>query len=127
MGDFLTERGAYDTLTFVTGQSHNAHEPSTDWAAILQPGARVAVYMGVNAAPQIATALKATGIGGQLEIAVVSNAQQADQKIAQCDVDGLVETLKRNEIQNPAILFVSRSQQASKAAERPVQNISQSA
>jgi uroporphyrin-III C-methyltransferase/precorrin-2 dehydrogenase/sirohydrochlorin ferrochelatase len=127
LGDFLTERGAFDTLSFVTGQSHATDTPPTNWSALLQPGARVAVYMGVSAAAQIEASLKETGIADELEISMVSNAQQASQKVSHCAVDNLVDTIVRDDIQNPAILFVSRPLKAQQQTETGFQDAVQSA
>lgn len=106
MGGFLTERGTCDKMILVTGQTQH-DGAGRDWASLLQPGTRVAVYMGVGNAPQIAAALIATGRAGDIGIDIVANAQRSDQVIASCDAHTLVETLQTQNITNPAILFLT--------------------
>lgn len=107
LGGFLTERGQCDTLTFVTGQSEDVNK-STDWQALLRPGTRVAVYMGVGSAPQIQAALARTGFANEIRIDIVARAQQSDQQIAHCGAADLVDTLADPKLSNPAILFIQR-------------------
>lgn len=108
MGGFLTERGVCDKITFVTGQSET---PATenDWQSLLQPGTRLAIYMGVGNAARIAGGLSKCACADDLQIDIVANAQHPDQVIAQCTVSDLAEVLKRDQITNPAILFVTRA------------------
>ncbi|MCL4157447.1 UNVERIFIED_CONTAM: hypothetical protein GTU68_046618, partial [Idotea baltica] len=61
LGGFLTERGTCDTLVLATGQSETA-DKTHNWLKALQPGTRVAVYMGVGAASRIAKGLADAGL-----------------------------------------------------------------
>ncbi len=107
MGGFLTERGKCDTLVLATGQSRDPdHTP--DWVSLLQPGTRVAIYMGVGTAHRIERSLTAAGLANDVTIDIVSRAQYADQTIARCDVNSLVETLESHGISNQTILFLTR-------------------
>lgn len=106
LGGFLTERGRCDTLVLATGQSELANK-SPNWMKILQPGTRVAVYMGVGVAAQISRELSAAGLAEKVDIDIVSKAQCADQIIAHCKSSTLEATLKDKAIQNPAILFLT--------------------
>lgn len=106
MGGFLTERGNYDTLMFATGQSADAgKEP--EWMTSLRPGMRVAVYMGVGTAVDIAQGLIEASLSQHIEIDIVSNVQRSNQVVAHCTATTLVETIQRNAIENPAILFLT--------------------
>lgn len=107
LGGFLTERGTCDRLVLATGQSQTAGKP-LDWMSSLQPGTRVAVYMGVGSAPKIAQALIAADLDDHVSIDIVSRAQQCDQVIAQCRASTLMETINSASISNPAILFLTR-------------------
>ncbi len=107
LGGFLTERGTCDRLVLATGQSQTAGKP-LDWMSSLQPGTRVAVYMGVGSASKIAQALVTADLDDQVSIDIVSRAQQCDQVIAQCRASTLMETIKSQSISNPAILFLTR-------------------
>ncbi len=107
MGGFLTERGACDKLALVTGHSHADASPP-DWQSLLQPGTRVAVYMGVAHAQEIEDQILSTGHANNIKIDIVSRAQQSDQVISHCRPHELVRTIQRDKITNPAILFVTR-------------------
>ncbi|MDW3222015.1 MAG: siroheme synthase CysG [Paracoccaceae bacterium] len=106
LGGFLTERGTCDTLVLATG--HSAIEGKTlDWMNILRPGTRVAIYMGIGAAPEIAKALIDADLAQCVSIDIVSRAQQSDQIVAKCCPRTLVETVQSNAIANPGILFLT--------------------
>jgi uroporphyrin-III C-methyltransferase/precorrin-2 dehydrogenase/sirohydrochlorin ferrochelatase len=117
MGGFLTERGACDTLILTTGRSEDATQ-TPDWADLLQRGRRVAVYMGVGTADRIEQTLTAVGLGGIIDVDIVANAQLPTQKIVSCKVEALTKTLHDNDIQNPAILFLSHRRTA--RAQQPI-------
>jgi uroporphyrin-III C-methyltransferase/precorrin-2 dehydrogenase/sirohydrochlorin ferrochelatase len=122
LGGFLTERGTCDTLVMATGQSQ-IRGKRPDWMKILQPGTRVALYMGVGSAAQVAQALVDADLQHQISIDIVSRAQQTDQVIAQCCASTLVETIKGKAISNPAILFLTwplATAQATSSRERNV-------
>lgn len=106
MGGFLTERGTCDTLMFATGQSADEGK-KPEWMTSLRPGMRVAVYMGVGTAADIAQGLIEGSLAQHIEIDIVSNAQRSNQMIAQCNAATLVETIQTNAIENPAILFLT--------------------
>ncbi|SMD01480.1 siroheme synthase CysG [Primorskyibacter flagellatus] len=106
LGGFLTERGTCDTLVLATGQSQTAGK-SLGWMKTLQPGTRVAVYMGVGSAGKIAHEISVAGLQDVIDIDIVSRAQQIDQAIARCRASSLVRTVKESAISNPAILFLT--------------------
>ncbi len=106
LGGFLTERGTCDTLVLATGHSEVAGT-NPDWIKALHPGTRVAVYMGVGSAPQIAKALKTAGLEDCVSIDIVSRAQQKDQVISRCRASTLIETIQTDGILNPAIVFLT--------------------
>jgi uroporphyrin-III C-methyltransferase/precorrin-2 dehydrogenase/sirohydrochlorin ferrochelatase len=116
LGGFLTERGTCDTLVLATGQSQAA-DKSPDWMQLLQPGTRVAVYMGVGTAEQIADVLVQGNLDDLVSIDIVSRAQHTDQIIAQCNASSLIETIKANAIDSPAILFLTRPHSATQSAQ----------
>ena len=112
LGGFMTERGTCDTLVLATGRAESADRPQ-DWLQILNPGTRVAIYMGVGAAPSIAQALREAELEDHVEISIVSRAQEKDQIIARCRASTLVETIRKDNISNPAIFFLTLPQAAS--------------
>jgi len=106
LGDFMTERGKCDTLVLATGRSE-VPDKAPDWLHILHPGTRVAVYMGVGTASEMAQTLLDAGLNEHVEISIVSHAQQANQVIAKCRASTLVETVNNEGILNPAIVFLT--------------------
>lgn len=106
LGGFLTERGTCDTLIFATGQSEHP-QASPNWLTALQPGTRVAIYMGVGMADQIAASVVRAGLAEYLDIDIVANAQRSDQMITSCKAETLAATLSDAGIANPAILFLT--------------------
>ncbi|MGJ8609659.1 MAG: siroheme synthase CysG [Octadecabacter sp.] len=106
LGGFLTERGTCDTLVLTTGQTAQ-DQTNQNWQATLRPGTRIAIYMGVGAAADIAQTVLDAGGADDVRIDIVANAQSRDQIIASCQADNLVSTLSEQGISNPAILFLT--------------------
>lgn len=111
LGGFLTERGTCDTLVLATGQSE-AIAKNTRWIRHLQPGTRIALYMGVGSADKVALALVDAGLADQVRIDIVSRAQQQDQTLASCGASTLLETIEETGVTSPAILFLTRPHEA---------------
>lgn len=106
-GGFLTERGVCDKLVYLTGQTaQTGHSP--DWQSLLQPGTRLAIYMGVANGVEISTALSRCDCAEELQITIVARAQQADQTIVHCTLKDFAQVLENDAVSNPAILFVTR-------------------
>lgn len=106
LGGFLTARGTCDTLILATGQTGGL-QGMPNWLASLHPGTRIAIYMGVGMAPDIARALLGAGHADDVTVDIVANAQTPNQIIARCRPDTLVQTLTEQNIANPAIIFVT--------------------
>ncbi len=129
LGGFMTQRGTCDTLVLATGRSEMPQK-APDWLHLLRPGTRVAVYMGVGSAPDIADALMQGGLDNSIDISIVSRAQQRDQTIASCRASTLIDTIQCNDIANPAILFLTWPdnstgvQMDQESAPRPIQALS---
>jgi len=111
LGGFLTERGTCDTLVLATGQTAK-DAGNANWIAQLQPGTRMAIYMGVGAAANTAKTLIEAGLEKQVSIDIVSRAQQSDQVTAKCRASTLLETIETSGISNPAIMFLTWPQSA---------------
>lgn len=106
LGGFLTERGGCDTLVLATGQS-KIPKTTPDWLDMLRPGTRVAIYMGIAKAGEIANLILSAGVGNYVSIDIVADAQHPSQKIAHCTADSLVATIADHGISNPAVLFLT--------------------
>lgn len=104
-GEMLTDRDAVDTLVISTAQSADDTR-MPEWVGHLREGANVALYMGVNAAPQIERYLRSAGLVGHVKIRIVSHAQMPSERIVSCRPDHLAQTIKDEALPNPAIIFL---------------------
>jgi uroporphyrin-III C-methyltransferase/precorrin-2 dehydrogenase/sirohydrochlorin ferrochelatase len=111
VGGFLTERGKTDTLVLTTGRRADA-QTRPDWVQHLSADSNVAVYMGIQTAPQIVTVLRDAGLLHCVHVTAVSNAQRADQKVLECPADQLVDEITAKGLVSPAILFLRRTETA---------------
>ncbi|MFL4470186.1 siroheme synthase CysG [Tateyamaria armeniaca] len=108
IGGFLTERGETDTLVLTTGRKAQAKE-RPDWVRHLSARSNVAVYMGMQTAPQIVDVLGHAGLLNEVRVTVVSNAQRADQRVLECAATELVGQITAHGLVSPAILFLRRT------------------
>jgi len=77
----LSRRGGARRVSFVTGHVRDGEPLDLDWAALADPGATVAVYMGKAAAPEISAALIAHGLDAATPAVAVENAGCGEQRI----------------------------------------------
>ena len=104
----LTQRGQNRSFTFLTGASEDG-VARHDWTSLSKPGSAFAIYMGVNAAGEIAGELLAAGIAPQTEVTVVENGTLADQRVFSTSIGSLWETLQISGVSGPAIIYVGLS------------------
>ena len=114
LGGFLTERGRTDSLVLTTARRREGDE-GTDWLTHIRQGSNVAVYMGVQAAPEIQATLEEAGLADAVAVRIVSNAQRANQQIVTCRADALADTITRENVANPAIIFLTQDRPATVA------------
>ncbi len=81
----LTHRGLAQSVTFVTGHAApkadgSVGEPDLDWAALARANQTVVVYMGLTAAPAIASRLIAAGRAPSTPVLVVQDASLASER-----------------------------------------------
>ncbi|WP_322893247.1 MULTISPECIES: siroheme synthase CysG [unclassified Yoonia] len=105
LGRGLTERGATDRVMLATATCKPG-DPDPDWAAMLQPGTTLAVYMGVQKAAAMTDSLRRAGVPMALEVDIVSHASTKGETMIACTLDSLVVTLTQAGIANPAIIFI---------------------
>ena len=109
-GTFLTERGETDTLVLTTGTTQDHSTP--DWVDHLAQGTRVAVYMGIHAAPRLEQDLRSADLLHETDVMIVSKAGLPDERVVQCPAGSLAETVEKQAIPNPAIIFLTRPKTA---------------
>lgn len=105
LGRGLTERGQTDRLLLATATCRPG-DPDPDWAAMVQPGTTLAIYMGVHSVAQTVARLCDAGIPPQLEVEVIAHASGAREKIVRCALGDLVQAIARAQIDNPAIILL---------------------
>jgi len=69
----LTKRGLARRLTFVTAHTKGGAVPELDWAALADPQATIAVYMGKSSAPHISKGLIQAGLAGSTPVVLLEN------------------------------------------------------
>ena len=101
----LTERGATDRVMFASATCQPG-DPEPDWAAMIQPGTALAVYMGVAKAETIVAAMLAAAVPPALPVEVVCHASTPRETIFTCTLGTLAQTLDQRQATNPAIIFL---------------------
>ncbi len=102
----LTERGVTDRLMLATAACKPA-DPDPDWAAMLQPGTSLAIYMGVARAEKIVRSMEAAGIPLSLEIDIVCHASTPKERKIHCTLSDLPKMVRDGAVENPAVILVS--------------------
>jgi uroporphyrin-III C-methyltransferase/precorrin-2 dehydrogenase/sirohydrochlorin ferrochelatase len=101
----LTLRGQNRAITLLTGASEDGLA-GHDWKALAKPGSAFAIYMGVNAAGDISAALLDAGIEPRKPVTVVENGTLPSERVFTTTIGDLWETLTRNGVGGPAIIYV---------------------
>jgi len=105
LGQSLTDRGQIDTLTLTTGHRTDGYQIPPAIAS-LHPGACVALYMAVGAAPQIAAHLKRAFPDAPLSVSLVVKAQRKGEVSINCAPGALAKTLAAHQITGETMIFV---------------------
>jgi uroporphyrin-III C-methyltransferase len=117
LGLSLTLRGLARRLTFVTAHTMKGETLELDWAALADPQATLAVYMGKAAAAQVSAGLIAAGLPGDTPVALVENASLAHARHFTGRLD-LLPLLARTALSDgPAVILIGK---AVGAARQPV-------
>ena len=80
LGLSLTLRGLARRLTLVTAHTKSGAAPDVDWAALADPQATLAVYMGKAAAGHVSRGLIAAGLAPDTPVALVENASLPEKR-----------------------------------------------
>ncbi|WP_310535225.1 uroporphyrinogen-III C-methyltransferase [Novosphingobium sp.] len=109
LGTSLTLRGFARKLTYVTAHARAGEALTLDWAALADPDATLAVYMGKAAAGEIANSLIAAGLPSSTPVAMVENASLPDQLTLRTNL-GLLALAARSALgDGPAILLIGEA------------------
>ncbi len=87
LGTSLTLRGLARRVTFVTAHTREGEALDLDWRALADPDATLAVYMGKQAAADVAAGLLRAGLAGDTPVALVENASLPDERLFRTRLD----------------------------------------
>jgi uroporphyrin-III C-methyltransferase/precorrin-2 dehydrogenase/sirohydrochlorin ferrochelatase len=114
VGMFMTERGVVDTLVLTTATSEE-NKLSPDWTQYLHRGSRIAIYMGVHAAPRISDQISKFEFHTEIQVTIVSKFGEPDARSFNCRGSELAEIFVSNDIQNPAVIFLTLTKSSRKS------------
>ena len=109
LGTSLTLRGMARKLTFVTAHARAGEALDLDWAALADPAATLAIYMGKAAAPEISVQLIRAGLPADTPVALVENASLPDERQFRTRLDLLHLAAAAALGDGPAILLVGEA------------------
>ncbi|MBU6269142.1 MAG: uroporphyrinogen-III C-methyltransferase [Sphingomonadales bacterium] len=109
LGASLTLRGTARRLTFVTAHARAGEELDLDWAALADPAATLAIYMGKAAAATVTANLLAAGMAADTPVALVENASRADERRCCTRLDLLPLAARTALGDGPALLLIGEA------------------
>lgn len=119
LGASLTLRGLARKLTFVTAHARAGEALELDWAALADPQATLAIYMGKAAAGLLSRQLIAAGLPPSTPVAMVENASLLDQRLLRTRLDLLPLAAQAALGDGPAILLIGEAVGSTTSAVRP--------
>lgn len=109
IGQSLTLRGLARRLTFVTAHTKAGQVPDLDWAALADPQATLAVYMGKSAAKHVSAGLIAAGLAKDTPVVLVENASLPGSRQFRSRLDLLPLAAKTALGDGPAIILIGEA------------------
>ncbi|MET0251676.1 MAG: uroporphyrinogen-III C-methyltransferase [Novosphingobium sp.] len=109
LGTSLTLRGLARKLVLVTAHTRAGEELQLDWAALADPQATLAIYMGKAAAPEVGRKLVAAGLPGATPVALVENASMPDERVFLTRLDLLAIASRTAIGDGPALILVGEA------------------
>lgn len=117
IGSSLTQRGASNSLTFLTAHPRAGAALEVDWARLAHPDTTLAVYMGKAAAKMVSAQLIAAGLSGATPAAIVENASLPNERIIRTRLDLLEIGVAATNGGGPAILLIGTALAAKTSAD----------
>jgi uroporphyrin-III C-methyltransferase len=102
----LTLRGMARKLSFVTAHAKAGEALAMDWAALADPDATLAVYMGKAAAHEVSLQLVQAGLAPATPALIVENASLPHERIVRTRLDLLSIAVGGTVTSGPAILLI---------------------
>lgn len=119
LGISLTQRGIARSVVFATPRV-GVDEAGSDWAAGIDAGNTIVVYMGAGRAAEVTATLLARGIAGATPAMIVENATLPGRRETRCSVDTLAAAA-RHTLAGPALILIGRVLDKAHRAQRPVE------
>lgn len=103
----LTERDRARRLQFVTAHARNGRLPQDlDWAAICDPNAATAVYMGVRTLPGLTRRLIEEGIDPQTPALLIENATWPNERRIHATIASLADDVAAENPAGPCLVLI---------------------
>ena len=120
LGTSLTQRGIARGVVLTTPRV-GIDETASDWAAGIEAGNTVVIYMGAGKAGEVAAKLLSRGVAGSTPAIIIENATLPDRRETWCVV-GTLEQTARQVLAGPALIIIGRVlDKANKSALKVVQ------
>jgi uroporphyrin-III C-methyltransferase len=100
----LTHRDHAAQVTILTGTRRDGS--LSDVRGLAGEGKTLVVYMAIRRTAELASALKADGVAGNLQVAIVENATRQNERVFVAAVDTLAAVVEREGVQSPALVIV---------------------
>ena len=120
LGLSLTLRGLARRLTFVTAHTKSGAAPAVDWAALCDPQATLAVYMGKAAAGHVSRGLIAAGLAPDTPVALVENASLPEMRELFTRLDLLPLAARTALRDGPAVILIGEALRGADSVRAPV-------
>ena len=117
-GKSLTLRGLARKLVFVTAHARAGEALDLDWAALADPKATLAIYMGKAAASEISRQLIAAGLARDTPVLLVENASLPEERQFSTRLDLLALTAKSALGSGPALLLIGEAMRQTRETTR---------
>jgi uroporphyrin-III C-methyltransferase / precorrin-2 dehydrogenase / sirohydrochlorin ferrochelatase len=110
LGLSLSERDRARRIQFITAHAADGSLPvRLDWAALVDPGATTAVYMGVKTLPALVERLLAEGLDPQTPAVMIENASLPQERRFAADIAGLPALIAAEAPTGPCMLLYGRT------------------
>lgn len=109
LGLSLTLRGLARRLTFVTAHARGNEPLELDWAALADPQATLAVYMGKAAAPSVAAELIGAGLPANTPVVLVESASLPEERHVATRLDLLPLVARAALGEGPALILMGNA------------------
>jgi uroporphyrin-III C-methyltransferase/precorrin-2 dehydrogenase/sirohydrochlorin ferrochelatase len=110
LGVSLTERDRARRLQFITAHAADGSLPQRlDWAALVDPDATTAVYMGVKTLPALVERLLGEGLDPATPAVMVENASLPEERRFVAELAAMPALVEREAPKGPCLLLYGRT------------------